>query len=58
MNEVSAPGANAETEVQAHAEHKSAVSATITWLRDLSLSVLIAIATTPDRSRHSSGTPK
>ncbi|MBZ5602101.1 MAG: signal peptidase I [Acidobacteriia bacterium] len=43
MNEVSAPGANAETEVQAHAEHKSAVSATITWLRDLSLSVLIAI---------------
>src|SRR5581483_3302046 len=41
MDEVTTPGASADPEV--HSPTRSATAATITWLRDLFLSVLIAI---------------
>jgi signal peptidase I len=49
MDEVSTPGGDAaetdvhESTIEAPTAHRSAAAATITWLRDLSLSVLIAI---------------
>src|SRR5579864_6230443 len=43
MDEAITPDQGSEDEVQAAPVSKSAVSATVSWLRDLALSVLIAI---------------